>query len=156
MRDDPELTTPIGLARYAHDFFDSSRAVDYHYGKSDGFDLVSQMPALYLIGHSIELAFKSYLLHRDITLRELRSRKFGHDLHSCQRKAEELGLSGLVKFDSAEAAAVELLNSLYSKKQLNYIETGIKCIPEFGLLKSFAIKLIHAVSSEVGYEDFNR
>jgi len=156
MHDDPSLTTPIGLARYSHDFFDSSRAVDDHYGKKDGFDIVSPMPALYLIGHSVELAFKSYLLHRGITLRELRSKKFGHDLHSCQRKAKELGLSALVNFHPAEEGAVELLNTLYSTKQLNYIVTGMKYIPTFGLLESFTIKLIRAVSAEVGYKDFNR
>ena len=156
MHDDPALTTPIGLARYAHDFFDSSRAIDDHYGKKDGFEIVSLVPALYLIGHSIELAYKSYLLHRGITLRELRSKKFGHDLNSCQRKAKELGLSASVKFHSAEEGAVELLNTLYSTKQLNYIVTGMKYIPTFGLLESFAIKLIRAVSAEVGYKEFNR
>ncbi|QKS29953.1 MAG: hypothetical protein HT579_14135 [Candidatus Accumulibacter similis] len=156
MHDDPALTTPIGLARYAHDFFDSSRAVDDHFAKKDGFELVSPMPALYLIGHSIELAFKSYLLHRGVTLRELRSKRFGHDLHACQRKARELQLLSLVSFHSAEEAAVEILNDLYSTKQLNYIVTGMKTIPAYGLLESFSEKLIRAVSKEVGYTGFNR
>lgn len=92
MHDDPQRTTPVGLARYAHDFFDTARAVQDHLGKGEPYDLVSPMPSLYLIGRSIELALKSYLLSQGVSLRELRSKKYGHNLHACHKKAKELGL----------------------------------------------------------------
>lgn len=157
MHNDPTKTTPIGLARYAHDFFDSARALEDQLGKDTSFELVSHMPSLYLIGHSIELALKAYLLQHGLTLRELRDKKkYGHDLHACQRKAKELGLAKIVSFDPAEAAAVDLLNDLYSTKQLEYIVTGTKIIPIFLLVELFARKLISAVAIDVGYTEFNR
>lgn len=156
MHDDPSKTTPSGLARYAHDFFDSARAMENQLNNTTPFELVSPMPSLYLIGHSIELALKAYLLHHGQTLRELRSMKYGHDLHACQKKAKELGLSGLVNFHPAEEAAVELLNNLYSTKQLEYIVTGTKYLPTFQLVESFARRLIRAVAKDVGYTEFNR
>ena len=91
MHDDSTKTTPIGLTRYAHDFFDSARAVEGQLGKATSFELVSPVPSLYLIGHSSELALKAYLLQHGLTLRELRYKQYGHDLHACQRKAKELG-----------------------------------------------------------------
>ena len=113
------------------------------------------MPSLYLIGHSIELALKAYLLNHGGTLHELRSKtKYGHDLHAAQRKAKELGLS--LDCVPAEENAIELLNTLYSTKQLEYIVTGTKYIPRFDLVESFANKLIRAVSEDVGYTEFNR
>lgn len=156
MHDDPERTTPIGLVRYAHDFFDSARAVEDQLGKGAPYELVSPMPSLYLIGRSIELGLKSYLLKEGLTLHELRHRKYGHDLHACHRKAKELGLLSHAQFKPEEEGAMDLLNALYSTKQLEYIVTGTKALPLFHLVESFARKLIRGVSGHVGYTMFNR
>ena len=156
MHDDAAKTTPIGLTRYAHDFFDSARAVEDQLGKATSFKLVSPVPSLYLIGHSIELALKAYLLQHGLTLRELRYKPYSHDLLACQRKAKELGLAAIVSFSSAEEGAVELLNDLYSTKQLEYIVTGTKYRPIFGLVELFARNLIRAVAIDVGYTEFNQ
>jgi len=156
MHDDPERTTPLGLARYAHDFFDTARAVQAQLGKGEPYDLVSPMPSLYLIGRSIELGLKSYLLSQGMTLRELRSKKYGHDLHACHRKAKELGLLSHAQFRPEEEGAMDLLNLLYSTKQLEYIVTGAKTLPIFELVESFARNLIKGVSNHVGYKTFNR
>lgn len=156
MHDDPTKTTPVGLTRYAHDFFDSARALEDQLGKATSFELVSPIPSLYLIGHSIELALKAYLLQHGLTLRELRHKQYGHDLHACQRKAKELGLDAIVSFHSAEEGAVELLNNLYSTKQLEYIVTGTKYMPVFRRVELFTKKLILAVAKDVGYTEFNQ
>lgn len=156
MHKDPTKTTPIGLVRYAHDFFDSALAVQEQLGKATCFDLVSPMPSFYLIGRSIELVLKAYLLQHGLTLRELRQKQFGHDLHACQRKAKELGLAAIVSFHPAEDGAIELLNNLYSTKQLEYIVVGTKYMPIFELVESFARKLIRAIATDVGYKEFNR
>jgi len=156
MHDDPKRTTPLGLARYAHDFYDAARAVQAQLGRGEPYDLVSPMPSLYLIGRSIELALKSYLLSQGISLRELRSKKYGHDLHACLRKAKELGLLSHAHFKAEEEGAMDLLNQLYSTKQLEYIVTGTKALPIFELVESFARALIKGVSVYVGYATFNR
>lgn len=156
MHDDPTKTTPVGLTRYAHDFFDSARALQNQLGKTTSFKLVSPMPSLYLIGRSIELVLKAYLLQHGLTLRALRQKPYGHDLDACQRKAKELGLAAIVSFHPAEEGAFKLLNKLYSTKQLEYIVTGTKYIPVFGLVEIFTEKLIRSVALDVGYLEFNQ
>lgn len=156
MHNDPTRTTPFGLIRYAHDFYDSARALQDQLGRETRFNLVSPMPSMYLIGHSIELAFKAYLLNHLLTLQDLRSNRYGHDLAACQDKANELGLKELAFFEPQESAAFNLLHDLYSTKQLEYIVTGTKSMPLFELVEDYARKLIRAVSKDVGYAEFNR
>lgn len=147
---DPARTTPIGLARYSEEFLHSSITVEAVLGPKFGNGRVPITPSLYLLGHSIELAFKAYLLHKEVGLNILKD-KYGHDLIKCNKKALELGLGSLFRPTSAEEGAFELLNTLYSSKQLEYIVTGTKYMPLFVLIQSFASNLLTAVSSEIGY-----
>ncbi|MFH1093689.1 MAG: hypothetical protein V1739_06010 [Candidatus Omnitrophota bacterium] len=61
---------------------------------------------LYLIGHAFELLFKSMLLQYGVTLAELRSKKFGHDIIVLVRKVEEYTLFPL---SDTEKALLSLL-----------------------------------------------
>ncbi len=92
--DEEERTTPTGLARYAFEYIDAARLVDTHHGKRPGFELVSPVPAYFLAAHGIELTLKAYLRHEGVSVRDL-SRRYGHDLHACYRKAKELRLLDL-------------------------------------------------------------
>jgi N-acetylglutamate synthase-like GNAT family acetyltransferase len=49
-------------------------------------------PAYFLAMHSIELSLKAFMRLRGVTVHELRSRKYGHGIRACYRKAKELGL----------------------------------------------------------------
>ena len=109
-----------------------------------------QVPVLYLIGHSMELSIKAYLLQNGLTLRELR-RRYGHDLHKCMKKAKELGLLNMVKLDDGEITAFDALAELYSTKQLEYIVTGEKEFPITGSLYSASQKLLGAICPLVGF-----
>jgi hypothetical protein len=151
MNNDPTRTTPIGMARYAYEFMEAALAVDNSVGNRPGYELVAPIPALYLVGHSIELSLKAYLLHQDASLRDIRH--FGHDLHALFRKAKELGLLDHVQFDGPEKGAVEILNDLYSTKQLEYIVTGTKHFPLFGLIETFSVKLFNTVAALVGLRE---
>ena len=153
MHDDPSRTTPMGMARYSHEFMEAALAVDEKIGNRPGFEIVAPIPVLYLVGHSIELSLKAFLLHNGVPLRELRSKRhFGHSLHTCLRKAKELGLLAHVQFTGQEEGAFEILDDLYSTKQLEYIVTGTKHFPVFGLVELFAVKLFNAVSALVGFK----
>lgn len=145
---DESRTTPIGMARYAREFFEAALAVDDKMGQNS---LHAPTPALYLMGHSIELSLKAFLLNHEVPLRQLRSKTFGHDLHASIRKAKELGLESLVKLGTAEAGSLELLNDLYSTKQLEYIVSGYKSYPIFGLVETTAARLFNAICRDVGY-----
>lgn len=151
MHDDPDRTTPIGLARYAREFFDCAQAADAKVGHRPGFEIIAPVPVMYLVGQSIELCLKSYLAFQGIPLRELRSKKFGHDLTRCLKKAKELELNTHVTLDDGEHHALVVLNELYSTKQLNYIVTGAKTFPVFGPIESACRKLLDAICPLVGY-----
>ena len=151
MHDDPERTTPIGLARYAREFFDCALAADNKVGRRPGFEIIAPIPVMYLVGHSIELCLKSYLAFQGVPLSDLRTKKYGHDLVRCLKKAKELGLNTHVKFDDGEQHALAVLNELYSTKQLNYIVTGAKEFPVFGPIQTVNRKLLDAICPLVGY-----
>lgn len=147
IHNNPARTTPQGLVRYSIDFMEAALAVD----AAICIRPVALVPALYLVGHSIELSLKAYLLHRGVSLSELRS--LGHNLGSCLKKAEELDLLNHVQFESYEVASFEFLDELYSTKQLEYIVTGEKIFPETYLIMRFANKLSDAVYAIVWFNE---
>lgn len=149
MHDDPLRTTALGLARYSHEFLEAALAVDERIGREPGYEIVAPIPALYLVGHSIELSLKAYLLHKGQTLQTLR--RYDHNLRKCLQAAEALGLSTLLQFSSQEKGAFEILDVLYSTKQLEYIVTGPKHFPIFGPLETFAAKAFNTIAGVVGY-----
>lgn len=150
IHEDPERTKPIGLARYANEFHEAAMGADRTLGMKPGYEIFAPIPVLYLIGHSMELSLKAFLLHKGVTLSDLR-KNFGHDLGKCFKKAKDIGLLRDVTFDEHEIGAFFALNDLYSNKQLEYIVTGAKTFPIFGHLQSMSQKLLNAVCPIVGY-----
>jgi hypothetical protein len=67
------------------------------------------------------------------------------------RKAKELGLLEVVPLSEEDLSAIEVLDGLYSSRQLQYIVTGTKTFPVFGPLQSVAVRLTHGVGNAVGY-----
>jgi HEPN domain-containing protein len=150
LHEDPTRTTPIGLARYACEFLEAALAADDKMGNKKGHEIVAPIPVMFLVGQSVELALKAFLLSKGIELRKLR-RDYGHELHRSLRKAKEFGLFELVTLSEEELSVIELLDDLYSTKQLQYIVTGSKTFPVFGPLEKAALKLAHAIGNAVGY-----
>ncbi|HEY8856178.1 MAG TPA: hypothetical protein VIM43_02330 [Rugosibacter sp.] len=148
---DPSRTTPIGLCRYACEFMEAALAADEKMGhKKKGSEIIASIPVMFLVGQSIELVLKSFLLSRDVPLRKLRN-DYGHNLHRSLRKARELGLFELVVLTDEELNTIELLDHLYSSKQLQYIVTGSKLFPVFGPLQRVALRLLQAIGPEIGF-----
>jgi hypothetical protein len=130
---------------------EAALAADDKMGNKKGYEIVAPIPVLFLVGQAIELALKSYLLANGVELKKLK-REYGHELHRSLRKAKELGLVSIVRLAADEESAIELLDKLYSSKQLQYIVTGAKTFPIFGPLERAALKLLHAIGNTVGYE----
>lgn len=154
LHDDLERTTPVGLARYACEFLEAALAADEKMGNKKGYEIVAPIPVMFLVGQSIELALKAFLLSKGVELRKLR-RDYGHELHRSLRKAKELGLFDMVTLSDEELSVIELLDELYSSKQLQYIVTGAKTFPVFGPLEKAALKLAHSIGAAVGYPPRN-
>lgn len=148
LHEDPERTTAVGMTRYSHEFLHAAILV---YSSEEWWYETEHVPvpAYYLVGHATELALKAYLLSTGRPLKSLRA--FGHDLVKCYAAAIEDGLAAHVVLTSEEVAALELLNVLYSSKQLNYIVTGAKRLAYFRFNSSAAVKLANAVAQLVGF-----
>jgi hypothetical protein len=142
-------TTATGLLTYAKDFRDAALAADDKLGKRPGFELVAPVPVMYLAAHSIELSLKAFLLHKGDTLEKLKS--IGHDLKKAFKRAKSYGLPAALQATNSEVAALSALNALYVSKQLNYIQTGLKSYPVFGLVEALGKRLLLGVGEEIGY-----
>ena len=152
LHSNPEKTTPLGLAHYAREFFEAALAADEKVGMRPGYEIIAPIPVMYLVGHSIELGLKSYLLYKGVSLQDLPKRKYGHDLEKCFKKAKELGLMQVVKFNDGDIEGMKVLNELFSTKQLNYMVIGLKTFPVFGPIQSFCQNLLDGVEQSVGYK----
>ena len=119
-------------------------------GTKDGYEIFAPIPVLFLVGQSIELGLKAYLLFKGVELRKIR-RDYGHDLHRILRKAKELGLVDVVTLTDEDESVINVLDKLYSTKQLQYIVTGAKTFPMFGPLEKVALNLAHGIGRIVGY-----
>ena len=126
-------TTPYGMWRYGNDFRKAARAVLSHY------DIAQFMPYYFLLGQSIELSLKAFLLGHGTPLKELRSKKYGHDLEALLNEAYRLGLE--VKLDGTHRAVIHLLGVEYLDRRFQYIRTGMLRLPEPRLAQAAADKL---------------
>lgn len=145
-------TTAMGLARYAYDYIGAAMLVEHNDTTPTH---ISPVPAYFLALHGIELTLKSYLRHKGVTAKELRGRKYGHDLHACHKKAKELGLPRIFKERASDAEAMRLLVGLNEHQGLRYIKTGMKHFPLWSLVEPLAVRLHQAVATEVGYKSFD-
>lgn len=146
--EDPERTTPTGLARYSVEFMQAALAADDKLGRREEFMYLAPVPVLFLVGQAIELALKAYLVLRGESLKKLRMR-FGHNLGRCLRRAQRHGLPVILEPD--EEGAFVALDTLYASKELQYIVAGVKTFPTFGPLERAALKIIHAIVPLAGY-----
>ncbi|MBI4982458.1 MAG: hypothetical protein HZC15_04920 [Candidatus Omnitrophica bacterium] len=76
----------------------------------------------YLIGHSLELNFKAFLLHKGYSENTLK-RSFSHNL---SRLSEEVKRNGLVILDAEDEKAINELNDYYSNKEIEYEKTDFE------------------------------
>ena len=144
-----DRTSPIGLARYAREYFDSALAADDVVGKRKGYEIVAPAPVMFLVAHSVELALKSYLRYRGATLAEIKG--LSHNLLDCWQEAVEKGIEEVVNLSEDDLHVLGLISDLHASTELRYIQTGFKHFPVFGPLETMARKILDAVCPLVGY-----
>ncbi|KVX74546.1 hypothetical protein [Burkholderia ubonensis] len=152
--DDDDRTTSIGLARYAFEYIEAALVVDNDHAEKHPGGQISPVPAYFLAHHGIELTLKAYLRHAGLTVRELGSKKYGHDLHACYRKAKERGLLKIFKETTDDLNAMQMLVGLNDRHGLRYIRTGMKQSPLWSIVEPLAVPLHQAVAPAVGYHSF--
>ncbi len=109
--------TPSGFLKHAQEFF---QAADLVLGKVEGVSL----PAYFLLGRSIELSLKAFLLHSGVPITALRKKKLGHDLRALLELSCQHGIEQHVSIKSVENGVIQLLSFDYAEKRLEYRVTG--------------------------------
>lgn len=83
----------------------------------DGLKQQVSIPAYFLVGHSIELALKAFLRAKGVSVYDLRSTEYGHNLESLVRESRRRKLGIAVRLTKADIAGVLLLNQSYRPKE---------------------------------------
>ena len=118
-----DRTTAFGMWRYGNDFREAAIAV------AERHNVRVFMPYYFLLGQSIELSLKAFLMGREVPLDDLR-KKFRHDLKKLLTEARRRRLGLEVKLDKIQCGVIELLNVEYAERRFQYIQTGSMIIPE--------------------------
>ncbi|WP_189383380.1 HEPN domain-containing protein [Marinobacter nauticus] len=112
-----EAETPEGFLKHAQEFCEAAELVCKD-------DSTVSLPGYFLLGRSVELSLKAFLLKCGFTVKTLRSRPYGHDLRQLLQAAQENGLANYVDIGKLEGASIHLLSHDYVTKRLEYRQTG--------------------------------
>lgn len=145
-------TEPFGVARLAKQFLDAAVSVQAP-AKTASQELAQpvSLVAFYLVGHSIELSFKAFLLGRGMSTASLKNpRTFGHNLNALLIESRKRRLGTYVKLSATEIKIVQLLNDCYSAKEFEYMFNGNRRLPHYSVVIRLAAKLQKGVAGYCG------
>lgn len=145
-----DRTTSRSMIMGASEFFDAAEML---WPSNTDLEL-TPFVIHYLIGHSIELSIKSFLLSRGLKIDELCSRKYGHDLSALLSESRRRKLGNIVKLTQREIKAIKLLNVFYKAKLLEYTEIGFYRFPPYKLIHGVANKLHSKIRLFCGLRPF--
>lgn len=130
------VTSPFGLLRFAEEYRAAASVV-----------MKSRDPtghsnaAFMLIGQSIELSLKAYLLARGLPLKTLKSGPFGHNLEHLMQEALRRRIDCLVPLHEFHRQAISLVSPVYHSHEFRYIVTGTVTLPKWGFIHHAAAEL---------------
>jgi hypothetical protein len=135
-------TAPFGALRIAKEYLLSATLVQKPaVSEVEALRQRISFPGYFLVGHSIELSLKAFLLARGISVSVLRLKPYGHNLESLLKEARRRRLGTMVKLSTQEVTAVNVLNDCYSVKEFEYAVTGVRHLPPYALVHAVAAKL---------------
>jgi len=98
----------------------------------------------FLLGRSIELAYKAYLIRQGAT--EARLRKLGHSLAALQAAAEETGFSSGTTLSMQDCEVIRFLDTDYRDKSFEYPERRITTGYNEGLVRTVTDKVLRGAA----------
>ncbi|MGB9911321.1 MAG: hypothetical protein ACPLKP_01810 [Microgenomates group bacterium] len=113
-------TTHIGYLTYAKDFLSSFKIINE---KCPNITEKTNVK-YFLLFHSMELAFKSFLLYRGYKVDEIK--KLKHDLVKAIDLCKKEGILNLYKLDNQFLKSISHMNEYYRTKQFEYLFGGFK------------------------------
>lgn len=152
MRDE-QRTSAFGLWRYADQYLNAALTVQQP-AKSIAECLKQNIsiPAYFLV----ELSLKAFLRAKGMSVNDLASKSYGHNLESLVRESKRRKLGVAVRLKKADVDAVLLLNQSYKPKELEYIVTGYRQLPAYDVLAACATKLVMGLKSYCYDKTFNK
>jgi len=114
------ITRAVGTVRLASDFVLAA-------GLQDLNRTPPSMVTYFLLGHALELAFKSILIAHGTSERTLRN--LGHDLIAVVKAATKVLPPGALHLDEHDHARLVGLAPFYRAKHFEYVEPGFKSLP---------------------------
>lgn len=132
--------TPYGIWRYGNDYRMASVYVLIQYPDQPF------VPYLSLLGQSIELLLKAFLMAQGVTLIELK-KNFGHDIKALVAEARKHGIESKVTLTNAHWATIELMSDEYKYKRYHYIKVGQMLVPDLQLGHEAAERLCKCLES---------
>lgn len=132
---DADRTTSMGLLTDAKQMLAAAKLLH----DSDVWNV--QRPTYYLLGHSIEVALKSFLLANGAGPGTLK-KKLGHNLAKAARRVIASGENSVSSIVQEHLGAIDLLNHYYEAKEFEYRVTGAKTFPAKETLFAFLDAII--------------
>jgi hypothetical protein len=111
--------TSDGLRLHAKEFLDAAEIL---LKQTPNIQYEIQFPIYFLLGRSIELSLKSFLLGRGMSPKEIK--KLSHDINALFVEALNRDLQNMMKFDIMEKGVIPVLNIDYKSKTLEYRDSA--------------------------------
>lgn len=111
------------------------------------------LPIVFLLGHSLELHMKAFLISHGVSDKKLRN-ELSHNLIACFRKSRSLGLCQHLSLSKRQVQQIIQINRYYQEKQLEYFSGTAK---RFGSMEDFCNtveKISRAVFNPITAENF--
>lgn len=134
------ITRAVGTVRLASEF--SEAASRQSFG-----EVTPSFVTYFLLGHSIELSLKAFLIAHGISDRELRA--LGHDLISTFDTVAATVRSSGRAWSTRDRARIELLSPAYDAKGLEYVMPGALTLPDPQELRVLAERLVSEAQAYV-------
>lgn len=140
--------SPSGMWGYSRDFLDAATKIQPPPATElEKFNQNINLVAYYLLGHSIELSLKAFLLCRDLTIVDLESNKYGHKLLNLCKTASKRKLGLAVKLNRHQKKVIDIFSDVYSHfpYKLRYFESGTLRLPKYPELYTIAKALVEGL-----------
>jgi len=110
----------IGMYAYGHEFYDISRKTKKSPVKS------------YLLGHALELFLKSFLMKKGLSIKQLKSRRFSHNIDRLLKESLKHDIEDCFHISDELKADIISFSKFYSAKFYEYfpIVAWITCIQQ--------------------------
>ncbi|MDP6375603.1 MAG: hypothetical protein QF921_14455 [Pseudomonadales bacterium] len=105
-------------------------------------DLKYSGVAYYLLGHSIELSLKAFLLCRGISMETLRRDPYGHSLIALRKESSRRKLGTEVVLTRPQKAVIDYFSDSYASKRDEYFERAMLSVPRYAVLHVITTTLV--------------